>query len=88
MLLQIVSLSLNVRHERLARRKLHTSNFSLRRIGLLGLRNEYLGANSFALRRGSQERRLRLLYFLRLFPPHCLIHGGPRGRGWMERPAS
>lgn len=74
MLLQIVSLSLNVRHGLLASGKLYTSHLPLRRVGFLGLHNEDLGYNALALRTILEQRCIYLETFLGLwFIAHGLV---------------
>jgi len=49
MLLQIMPLSLDIRHDGLSRAQLHTSNFPFCGIRLLGFHYKYLGTDALAL---------------------------------------
>jgi len=55
--LQVVPFSGDVRHARLARRQLYSSDFPLPRVGLLGSCSEHLRADSFELRRHVEKGR-------------------------------
>lgn len=85
MLLQIVTLSLDVRHARLPIGKLHTGDLTLGRVGFLGFGNEDLRANALLLWRVVEERGLGVVSALvRLFPPHRLVHCCESWAGGME----
>lgn len=50
MLLQVMSLALNVCHDSLPSSQLDTRDFPLRRVGFLGLHYKNLGADTLSLR--------------------------------------
>jgi hypothetical protein len=77
MLLQIMPLSHDVRHEGLSCAQLHSSDLPFGRIRLLGAHYKYLGTDAFALRRLIQERRFNFFSILSLFTTHGLVksHG-------------
>jgi len=73
--LQIMPLSLDIRHDGLSGTQLHSSNFPLGGIWFLGFRHKYLSANTLALGRTIQKRRSHFLPILWLFSTHGLVEG-------------
>ena len=79
-LLQVMTFALNVCHDRISIRELHTRDLALRRVGFFGSHDKHLGANTLLLRTVIKERRFRLGSILGLLAPHRLIqcHGEQR----------
>ena len=84
MLLQVVTLTRDVRLQRLARRKLDTRDLTLRRVRLLRLANDNLRHDPLPLRCALQQGRLALRRLLGALPAHSLVQRDRRDGGGVE----
>ena len=84
MLLEVVALSGYVRLEDLPRREPHARDLAFRRVGLFGLRGEYLHDDALPLRVVVQEGRPGQSPFVRTFTTHRLVERSECWRGGVE----